>query len=246
MYIFHLQHLHRLLAQVIILRRLLHISHDIELGVRHFLLYQKESSEKCHHILDRHHPHHCPDAESSLMLLHLRNILEALQMNTVGHNADFVRGAAQILLHLTIMLKESVYLMGGGIRKLGQIIEVLNPDGLKIPLYPITLYNLSFSLPGINAMLRYYKGLVMNLCGQSPNYPAVSRGHTVIHIRLGQILLQQIEKRQQHGAQCPKELCEGQVTVLFFINPLNDIEKIAGHKDAQGTFESLAITENRC
>ena len=66
----------------------------------------------------------------------------------------------------------------------------------------------------------------------------------MVHIGLRQILLQKIQKRQQHGAHSPKKIRKRQITVFFHVNPLNHIEKVTGHKNIQRAGKAAAVTEN--
>ena len=93
-------------------------------------------------------------------------------------------------------------------------------------------------------MLRDDEWLMVDLRCHRTDHPAVARGDTVIDIRCWQILLQQEEQGQQHRAQGPEEIREGQIRIVLLVYPLDHIEEIAAHEDVQRALEPAAVTED--
>ena len=85
-------------------------------------------------------------------------------------------------------------------------------------------------------MLRNHKRLLGERRRHTTDHTAVSRRHTVIDIRLGQLLLQQEKERQKHRAHRPEEIGEREISVFLPIEAYNYIEKIARHKDRERRF----------
>ena len=82
-------------------------------------------------------------------------------------------------------------------------------------------------------MLRDDKRFMVNFGRHGANHTAIPRSHAMIDICFRQVLLQQIEQGQQHGANGPEKIRKGQITVFFNIDPLNDVKEITGHKYIQ-------------
>ena len=90
----HLQQPHGLLAHGIILWILLRAPHDVELGVRHFLLRHKEGPNERHDILDGYDAHDRTDVDAALSWFQLTDTGEPLHVHAIGHDADFLRRTA--------------------------------------------------------------------------------------------------------------------------------------------------------
>ena len=149
---------------------------------------------------------------------------------------DSVCGTAEIDGDPAVVLKERIDPLRRPIGDPRQMIKVLDPEALEIRLHPVALDDLRLALTRVNTMLRNHKRLLGERRRHTADHTAVSRRHTVIDIRLGQLLLQQEKERQKHRAHRPKEIGEREISVFLPIETHNYIEEIARHKDRERRF----------
>ena len=149
---------------------------------------------------------------------------------------DSVCGTAEIDGDSAVVLKERIDPLRRPIGDPRQMIKVLDPESLEIRLHPVALDDLRLTLTRVDAVLRNHERLSAERRRHTADHTAVSRRHTVIDIRLGQLLLQQEKERQKHRAHRPEEIGEREISVFLPIEAYNYIEKIARHKDRERRF----------
>ena len=131
------------------------------------------------------------------------------------------------------------------IRKAREIVKIVNPDTLEVRLCPVTLDDLRLALARVDPVLGNHIRLVVDRRRHRTDHAAVPRCNTVVHICLGQFLLQQEKKRQEHRAHRPEKIREREIIILLTIDPHNDIKEIARHKDSERRFPA-SVVKNLC
>jgi len=119
------------------------------------------------------------------------------------------------------------------IGKACEIVKILDPHSLKVRLCPVALDDFCLALARIDAVLGDHERLLVHGRRQAANHAAVPRCDTVVNICLGQLLLHEIEERQEHRAHRPEEVRKREVVVLLAVDARNDVEEIARHKDRE-------------
>ena len=82
-------------------------------------------------------------------------------------------------------------------------------------------------------MLRDHVRLLVARRRHAANDARVARRDAVVDVRLGQLLLQQVEERQEHRAHRPEKVRERQIFVLLAIDAHDHIEEVARHEDGE-------------
>ena len=228
-----------------IVRILLQSAHNIERRVLHLALDDSKGTQEGEDVLDRHDTHHRADRDRPAVVDERGNVRKPFHVNPVRDNVDLLRRTAEISGDLSVVLEQGVEVIRRIVREACQIVEVLNPDPLEIRLCPVALDDLRLTLTRVDPMLRDHIRLVVDCRRHRPDHTAVARRDAVVHIRLGQFLLEQVEQRQEHRAHRPEKIRKWKIVVLLTIDAHNDIEEVARHKDFERRLPSSAAKNLR-
>ena len=166
-------------------------------------------------------------------------------MHPVRNDVDLFRRAAEPLGDLPIVLEQRIEVICRVVRETRKIIKIANPDALEIRLCPVALDDLRLALTRVDPVLGNHIRLVVERRRHRTDHAAVARCDTVVHIRLGQFLLEQVKERQEHRAHRPEKIREREIVILLTIDPHDDIKEIARHKDCERRFPATVV-KNLC
>ena len=155
-------------------------------------------------------------------------------VHAVGDLDAALRGTAQLDLDPPRAAVEAGDHRGPLVGAGREHVEEPNPVLLEGRQHPLGPDDLLLPLPGVDPVLREQVGHMVAVAAQPGQNAAVPGGDGVVHVRLRDLRVEDVQHRQEHGAHRVEEVGKRRVAVLLPADPGEDVQKRLAHEKGEG------------